>query len=64
MNKEDEELQARVKLEQDKHGLVLKEHVDGGDFHKVMQRLIEEPPVPKRERIKRGVTKPTRRRKK
>jgi len=57
MHKEDEELLARVKHEQEKRGLVLKENTDEGGFHKVMQRLIEEPPAPKRKRGKRVITK-------
>jgi hypothetical protein len=58
MHKEDEELLARVKQEQEKRGLVLAENVDERGFHKVIQRLIEEPPAPKaRKRRKRGITK-------
>jgi hypothetical protein len=60
MRKEDEKLLQRVTQEQDKHGLVLDENVDEGDFHKVIQRLIEEPPVPKQKRVrrlKRGASK-------
>jgi hypothetical protein len=55
--KEDKEFLARVKQEQDERGLVFEENVDESDFHKVMQRLIEEPPVPKKQRGKRAITK-------
>jgi hypothetical protein len=54
MHKEDEELLARLKREQEKRGLVLEENIDEGGFRKVIQRLIEEPPAPKRKRGKRG----------
>jgi hypothetical protein len=65
MRTEDEKLLARVKTEQDKRGLVLEENVDEGGFHKVMQRLIEEPPAPKKKRGKRrGITKSRGKRKK
>jgi hypothetical protein len=58
MHKEDEELLARVKQEQDKRGLVLEGNADERDFHKVMQRLIEESPAPKRKKKrKRGIKK-------
>jgi hypothetical protein len=57
MHKEDEELLARVKQEQENRGLVLEKNVDERAFHKVVQRLIEEPPAPKRKRGKRGITK-------
>jgi len=57
MRKQDEKLLTRVKDEQDERGLVLEEDVDEGGFHKVIQRLIEEPPAPKRKRRKRGITK-------
>jgi hypothetical protein len=64
MRKEDEKVLQRIKQEQDKHGLVLEENVDEDTFHKVMQRLIEEPPAPKKKRGKRrGITKSRGRRK-
>lgn len=57
MNQEDEEFLARIQKEQDEHGLELKESVDRGGFDKIMKRLIEEPPAPKRKRGKRGITR-------
>jgi hypothetical protein len=53
MRKEDEKLLQRIKQEHDKHGLELEESADESDFHKVMQRLFEEPPLPKRKRVRR-----------
>jgi hypothetical protein len=53
VTKEDKEFLSRVKKEQDERGLVLEENVDESGFHKVVQRLIEEPPAPKRKRGKR-----------
>ncbi len=48
MTKEDEEFLARAKTEQEERGLFLEENVDEGVFRKVVKRLIEEPPAPKR----------------
>jgi hypothetical protein len=55
MNKEDEKLFERIKEEEVKHGLVLEENGDENTFHKVMKRLIDESPAPKRS--KRGITR-------
>jgi hypothetical protein len=50
---------ARLKCEREIHGLVLDENEDEDDFHKVIKRLIDEPPAPKRG--KRDITKSRRR---
>jgi len=46
----DDKMLARLKHEQDKHGLVLGENTDEDTFHKVVKRLIDEPPAPKQKR--------------
>jgi hypothetical protein len=62
MLKEDEELLKRLQKERDEHGLVLENNVDERGFHKVLKRLIDEPPAPKMK--KRRSTKPVRHAKK
>jgi hypothetical protein len=52
MRKEDEEFLARVRKEEEKHGLVLRPEVSAAGFGQLMKRLIDKPPAPKRRKHK------------
>ena len=53
MKKEDEELLARVAKEEAKHGLELEPDTDDASLHKIVKRLIDLPPTPKPERLRK-----------
>jgi hypothetical protein len=59
MHEDDEEFLKRVRKEEDEGRLELKTSVDAGRFDKIMKRLINEPPTPKKKKKgKSGITKP------
>jgi hypothetical protein len=56
MHEDDEEFLKRVRKEEDEGRLELKTSVDAGRFDKIMKRLINEPPTPKKKKRERAAS--------
>jgi len=57
MNKEDEQMLARLQKETEREGLQFGDGSDGKTFDAVMESLIRTPPLPKGQRRRRKRTK-------